>query len=112
MSNQTRDAFEVLVKSRNGENTRLLWKNSDGDYNALEIGFGWIAWQAATLAAAPQHAETEAWLIEWGSDAERKRLVYTHNAIGDYRHLYKDATVHELVKRAAPPPTGTPQGKI
>ena len=63
----TRDAFEELVKSRNGETTRLLLKNSDGDYNALEIGFGWIAYQAAILAEKRQPL-TDEQIYKIGSD--------------------------------------------
>jgi hypothetical protein len=79
-------------------------------YSDCNTDYGWIFWQSATLKAAPQNAETEAWLIEWGFGAGRRKRVFAHNAIGDYREAYKDATVHELVRRTpAPQP---PQGNL
>jgi hypothetical protein len=62
-----------------------------------------------TLKATEQQAQpkTEAWLIEWGIGAERGKHVFTHNAIADYRDLFKDATVTELVRRLPLPPTST-----
>lgn len=47
------------------------------------------------LHAAPA---TEAWLIRM---SDGTRFIHGHNAIGDYRAIDPDATVTELVPRAA-----------
>ena len=93
------------------------WETSDGVTFGKEKLLEIKAFFASTEQGKRQpltdtDTETEAWLIEWGFGAERRKRVFLQNAIGDYRHLYKDATVHELVRRIPPPPTATPQGKI
>ena len=104
---QTRADFEHWF-SYEGKNPRAVER--DGDmYRLAQAHHGWWVWQAATAKANQQYAEseTEVWLIQWGSGAELRKRIFMHNAIGDYRDMYKDATVHELVKRIPLPPTGT-----
>jgi hypothetical protein len=51
--------------------------------------------------AAPS-APAVAWLIEWKTEEEGGgQTIATHNCIADIRALYGNATVTELVPRAA-----------
>ena len=44
---------------------------------------------------------TEAWLIEWTYANGKRQAVCVNNCIADYRAMFEDATVTELVRRAA-----------
>lgn len=62
-----------------------------------------------TIAALSQHkaeqeSETEAWLIEWHDTHGHRKKVYRHNAVADYRAIYEDVTVTELVRRGSQQP--------
>ena len=45
--------------------------------------------------------ETEAWLIRLSNGT---RFIHGHNSIGDFRAIDPEATVTELIPRAAPSP--------
>jgi hypothetical protein len=108
MTNKTRADFEAwfLKEYNNADDFKRF--ADDGMYLDPSVNADWDVWQAATIKATPQHAETEtvAWLIEWGKGSERRKRIFSHNEIGDYRALFDDATVHELVRRLPPAPGG------